>query len=299
VQTYLGAVSASLLRAPGVPTAVAVEEWLSRLDALLKQNRQSEIGTLQDWMEIAFGRDSAEQPRPLDLRVHTRLGDVYLTTRSYPRAVRQFELAREIAPRDIYVLRSLGRAYLETKDRDSAEAIIERIVELDAQALERNAECAALAARFQREGLRLKDAIAILGRALTHNPDSYYLANLQGEISLEAGDLEQATAAFHTALDILARLRETNIWTHATAANAAFVVGDDRRAIEQLKAVVATKPDADELAIVERGLRRLAAFLARGDERMASLAAVLHPQVTDVAAVAVSGIGSRLGAASS
>ena len=127
---YMAAVSAALLRAPGAPTAVAVDEWLSRLDALLKENRKSEVPYLQDWMEIAFGRQSATERRPIDLRVHTRLGEVYLGMRNYARAVQQFELARLIAPRDIYVLRSLGRAYLETKDKVSAGSIIDRIVEL-------------------------------------------------------------------------------------------------------------------------------------------------------------------------
>lgn len=276
-ETFLASVTQTLLRAPGVATSVAVEAWLSRLDALLKENRRSEIGYLQDWMEIAFGRDSPVESRPLDLRVHTRLGDVYLATRNYPRAVVQFELARSLAPRDIYILRSLGRAYLETQEPASADRMLQRIEELDGQAFLRNAECAALKARYLRESGRLADAVAVIGRALEQNPDSYYLANLHGEALLESGDVAQARVSFGKALTILSRLRETNIWTLATAANAAFVVGEDARVADQLKAILAQSPDADELATIEKGLRRLAPLLDQGDQRMAAFAAVLHP----------------------
>ncbi len=276
-QTFLASVTQTLLRAPGVATSVAVEAWMSRLEGLLKENRRSEVGYLQDWMEIAFGRNLPTEARPLDLRVHTRLGDVYLATRNYKRAVAQFELARQLAPRDIYILRSLGRAYLETMDPASADRMLQRIEELDAQAFLRNAECAALKARYLRENGRLADAVAVIGRALEQNPDSYYLANLHGEDLLESGDVAQAKISFAKALTILSRLRETNIWTLATAANASFVIGDDARAAEQLKAVVAQNPEADELATIEKGLRRLAPRLELGDQRMAMFAAVLHP----------------------
>jgi len=277
-QEFIDTVAAALLRAPGVPTSVAVEEWLSRLDALLKENRKSEVVHLQDWMEIAFGREAQSERRPLDLRVHTRLGEVYLATRNYPRAVQQLELARQLAPRDIYVLRSLGRAYLETQNYDGAQAAIDRITELDGDALTTSPECAALDARYLRERKRLPEAIAVLGDALAANPDSYYLANLHGEYSLEAGNREQAKASFGVARKIIERLREPNIWTNATAANAAFVVGDDDGAEKLLRAVMAKNPDADELATIERGLRRLAPLLEQGDHRMARFAAVLHPQ---------------------
>jgi len=229
-------------------------------------------------MEIAFGRQSPDERRPLDLRVHTRLGEVYLGQRDYPRAVGQFELARLMAPRDIYVLRSLGRAYLDVQEMARAGAVIDRIVELDENALSRNPECAALAARYHRENRQFDEAIGVLTVALKKNPDSYYLANLQGEICLQAGDRDQAKHSFGVALTILERVRDVNIWTHATAANAAFVVGDDARAVRSLHAVMALKPDAGQLATIEKGLRRLAAQLDDGDRRMAELADVLHPR---------------------
>jgi tetratricopeptide (TPR) repeat protein len=111
---YLQRVESALLNVPLLPTSVVIEEWRLRLDNVLKQQRMSEVEHLHAWMDIAFGRERQDQPQPLDLRIHSRLGELYLSAKKYARAIEQFELARQLAPRDIFVLRVLGKAYLAT-----------------------------------------------------------------------------------------------------------------------------------------------------------------------------------------
>jgi tetratricopeptide (TPR) repeat protein len=123
VDKYLAAVAESLMDAPSLATSVVIEEWRIRLDRLLDQNRQSEAEYLHDWMDIAFGRSRTGELQPLDLRIHSRLADLYLKARKYPRAIEQLQLARVLAPRDIFVLRTLGRAYLDSGDRTQAKAV--------------------------------------------------------------------------------------------------------------------------------------------------------------------------------
>ena len=171
IKTYLDKVSASLLKAPMMPSSTVIEEWRLRLDNLLKDNRQSEAEHLHDWMDVAFGRSRDNRPQPLDLRIHTRLADLYLKARKYPRGIQQLELACQLAPRDIFVLRTLGRAYLQNGDRDGAKAIIDRIEELDKTAFVHNTECAALAGRRDRETRNLQKADEVNEAALTANPD--------------------------------------------------------------------------------------------------------------------------------
>src|SRR5215467_2394380 len=151
VKTYLDRVSAAMMSAPMLPTSTVIEEWRLRLDKLLSDNRQSEAEYLHDWMDVAFGRTSDDQPQPLDLRIHTRLADLYLKAKKYKRGIAQLTLAQQLAPRDIFVLRTLGRAYLESDDGENAKTIIDRIEQLDKNAFVRNAECAALAGRWYRE----------------------------------------------------------------------------------------------------------------------------------------------------
>ena len=279
VEKYLAIVAESLMDAPALATSVVIEEWRIRLDQLLEQNRQSEAEYLQDWMDVAFGRSRTGQKQPLDLRIHSRLADLYLKAGKHARAIEQLQLARLLAPRDIYVLRTLGRAYLDSGERAEAKAVIDRIVRLDAEALGRNVECAALAARWYREEGNHAEAAGVLAKALEHNGDSYYLANLLGEAWLQAGDLEKSRAAFRRSLEIIQKLealRGTNVWTNASAANAAFVLGEDERAASLLRAASRLNPDSGSLASIERGLRGLATRLEKGEERVLFLIGALR-----------------------
>jgi tetratricopeptide (TPR) repeat protein len=119
----------------------------------------------------------------------------------------------------------------------------------------------------------------VLDKALDRNADSYYLANLLGEVWLEAGDVDKSRAAFQRSLAIISELekrRESNVWTQASAANAAFVLGEDDRAASLLKAAAGMDPDSGSLATIERGLRGLAARLDRGEERVMFLVGALR-----------------------
>ena len=274
LRVYLEKVQASLLNAPAVVSPAVLEEWRLRLDEVMKQNRPSEVAQLHDWMDIAFGRSARDRPQPLDLRIHARLADLYLKAGKTERAIEQLDLARQLAPRDIYVLRTLGRAYLQKGDGDAAKAIIDRMGELDKDAFVRNAECAALLGRWYRSVGNLAGAAGVYAKALDASPDSYYLANVLAEVQLEAGRKGEAADAFRRALRIIEGLRETNVWTHASAANAAFFLGEDGRAATHLEAARKKGLDADSLLSIERGLSGLAAHLEKGDARLREL--LLH-----------------------
>lgn len=276
IKTYLQKVDECLMNAPAVASTAVIEEWRLRLDDILKQNRASEVELFHDWMDISFGRDRRDRPTPLDLRIHSRLADLYLRAKKYDRAIEQLELSRQLAPRDIFVLRTLGRAHLASNKRKEAKDVIDRIASLDPEAFTNNAECAALAGRWYREGGDLPKAEEIYVAALDHDPDSYYLANLLAEVRLDAGKNEAAVDAYRRALTILRGLTEANIWTHATAANAAFALGDDGEAVQFLVKVRESNPDGDQLATIERGLRDLAAKVKDGASRLDVLLRTLH-----------------------
>jgi hypothetical protein len=72
------------------------------------------------------------------------------------------------------------------------------------------------------------------------------------------------------------RTCEKNIWTHATAANAAFFIGDDPRATEHLRAAAALRPDAGSIASIERGLTGLAGKVDKGADRVKVLLTALR-----------------------
>jgi tetratricopeptide (TPR) repeat protein len=269
VTEYLRQVDAALLNAPAVVAPAVVEEWCLRLDDLKRENRASEAEHLQNWMDLAFGSDG--RPRPLDLRIHSRLAALYMKARNHPRAIAQLKLARQLAPRDIFVLRQLGRALLDHGEHEQAREVLDRIEQLDKNAVVHNAECAALAARWHRSAGDLARADAVLAGALAANPRSYYLATVLAEVRAEDGRLDDAGRAYRQVLEIIDKLGEDSVWVRGSQANARFFLGEDEAALQLLGEIAARKPDAGTWASIERGLEEVAKRVPQGPARLLQL----------------------------
>jgi hypothetical protein len=74
VKAYLDRVEPILLRLPLAITEAAVQEWLGRLGELEKESRFSEATVMENWLDVAFGREAEDKQRPLEVRVNRRLG---------------------------------------------------------------------------------------------------------------------------------------------------------------------------------------------------------------------------------
>ena len=263
LQDYLKRINVALDSAPLMPTEAVVQEWTLRLDELRRQNRASEVRNLHEWLNIAFGRK--QEDIPLDIRIHRRLGELYLSSQDYQAAVVQFELARQLSPRDIFVWRELGRAYIGLKQREKVSDVILAIEKLDPQAFERNAECAALKGRWLRD----QDPAAardVYRKAFQNNATSYYLGDLLGQMQLQLGEKDDARATYGQVLAIINALSEQNLWTQATAANAAIVAGSDSVVVkDKLRQIRTYHPSPEDLRIVEGGLQRVQKALAIDD----------------------------------
>jgi tetratricopeptide (TPR) repeat protein len=280
LKKYLSAVEHALDNAPLVPTEAVVQEWILRLDDLRSQNRMSEVRSLHDWLNIAFGREQGD--KPLDVRLHRRLGELYLNASNYDEAIDQFELARQSSPRDILVLRELGRAYLGAAEKGSDKAnqktreIIEIIGKLDSDAFERNLECAALKGRWlrQRDPSAARD---IYQKAFQRNPKSYYAGDLLGQMQLQLKEIDAARNTYRQVLDVINSLGERNLWVQATAANAAIITNADPAIIrEKLAAIREFKPSPENLRTIEDGLRRIQESLGSDESALKDWVAALR-----------------------
>lgn len=258
IDEYVAKVALALRDAPLLPTEPVVQEWCLRLDDLRASGRKSEVGHVHDWLNVAFGRERGETERPLDFRIHRRLGDLYMSAGDAARAVTQYDLARSVAPRDLLILRQLGRAQLDNEQVEAAGETIAQIRRLDAAAFVHNVECAALLGRWHRERHELHEERDVYREALANAPDSYYLADLLGQTQLSLRDVEAARVAYRKASAALERVSDHNIWTHATAATAAIVNGDEQDGLAHLRCVRRDfNPGNDDLASIGRGLGRL------------------------------------------
>ncbi len=273
---FLQTVTGELRRMPSLVNEANVQDWLSRLSELEQGDRTSEIAGFERWMMLAFERpDDA-----IDVRLHRRLGELHLGRRDYARAVTQLDLARRAAPRDIYVLRPLGQAYMNhymaldatapEAERDGIKSkvhdVLAAIAELDPDAYRKTPEAAALRARFERRAMANPNgAAAIYQEALQHNPDSYYLADVCGQTWLELKEFEKAREVYQRAVEIIDRVKEVNVWTCATAATANLVLGQGDRTRENLAKLKSLGARPSELAAIARGLREVAGQLRLSD----------------------------------
>jgi tetratricopeptide (TPR) repeat protein len=263
---YRKRVRTAMLQVPVMPTEASIQEWLVRIQDLKDENRLSEVDQLRQWLEIAFGRDPDDQaPLPLDLRIHRSLGEVYRGARENRKAIEQFELARRLAPRDLFILRMLGLALLATKDYERSLEVMKQMEELDDRAFVRNAECAAMRGRWLREKGRDLEARDVYEAALDENPSSYYLADLLGQTKLALGDREGAQAAYATVQRILEEVDARNVWTLATSATAKLVQENEPGALEDLRAIRQERPTPATLESVERGLSGLRRSLGKDE----------------------------------
>jgi tetratricopeptide (TPR) repeat protein len=288
---YLDATFRAMLTSASLVNEPNVQDWLQRLDELVdSENVRAELPGFIRWMRLAFGSDDRNAPTPIDVRLHRKLGLLLLEQRQLDAAVEELELARRSAPRDIYVLRPLGEAYLKlyldadpgSEDREEEQRQIEvllGIIEgIDESAFVYQPDAAALLAKYLRKAQRrTESSIEVLRRALAVNPDSSYLADLLGQAQLEIGQIDDARRSYATALEIIERKPERGIWDHATAAAANVVLARPEHAVESVGQVVALAPNPSEQASIEQGLREIARHLQLSDDELAKLLVPLRP----------------------
>jgi len=260
LKSYFDKIDPILRTLPLPITEAAVQEWLGRLGQLERENRFSEAGVMENWLNVAFGRDESEdKQRPFDMRIHRLLGEMYSRSKQPADAARQFQLACKLAPRDIFLLRRLGKAYLDQGDRTNTKTVLDEIEALDKDAFKANSENAALKARYYQDGGNLTGARDVLAVAFENIPASYYLGDLLGQAYIKLGDTAKAKEVYLQVGRVLTDLREQNVWTYATRLSAAIVCEDDAAIAAALAKLSAVRPSRGELESIERGIRNLTA----------------------------------------
>ncbi|MCX4738118.1 toll/interleukin-1 receptor domain-containing protein [Streptomyces antibioticus] len=272
----LDASSEALRLSPLAPTEQIVNEWCARLDNLAENHRHSEVRQLHEWLLVAFGQDEEKGTKPIDIRIHRRLAQLYMAAAHYEEAAEQFELARRISPRDIFVMRSLGQAYLAQPSYADAARVISEIEKLDPHAFTKNAECAALKGRWYREQGQHTEAHEVYANAFQENPESYYLGNLLATAKLQLGDKNGAAEIYRRTINIIEQLPDRNFWVYATAANAAIVSGDDTSAVRYFAEIRKENPSEAEIESIEGGLNRLQPLIGITEEEMEKWKELLH-----------------------
>lgn len=260
---YTEAVAKALRSAPILLTEPMIADWLRRIDGA----DAADIPTLEQWVEIAFGRTGRHRDRMLDVRIHRRLGELYLAQKEYPSAVRQLGLARLASPRDLFVLRRLGHALLELADRQTGasrdqrlaevEALIRDIKGFDPDAMKTNVECAALEARYHRSTDDWERARDILESARKNNRSSNYLSALLAQAYLATGDTDKARRLYRDRVREIQKAGDTSFWSLSTIAEHAFLVADDALLAKTMNQMGRLNPTQEQRKTFIEGLERI------------------------------------------
>ena len=273
VPPYLKEVSRVLADTPPPLTESAIHEWLDRISYFERSDRRSEIHQLHRAMVNVFAPGDNAFKTPLDVRLHRRLGDIYLFAKRPVEASEQYELALRLYPRDIFLMHKLGLALLEAGEEASAEKILNSLLEIDADAIKWSTEVAGLKGRlfwhrYQRteaesDLLAARDAYA---EGLKHNEDSHYMADNVGQLSLLLGEEDRAREAFRRGLAALTKTDDRGYWAMATRASCHLGLGERTEGLAALRQVATLCPEPAVFDSIRRGLARLHKGLRGTDE---------------------------------
>ncbi|MCP4622899.1 MAG: TIR domain-containing protein [bacterium] len=278
IPTLLNAFRSGLQNTPPPISEGLIQEWCRRLDNLTAEGRFHEVRYLHRWIGFVFDgpprteEDQDKPPTPWDLRIHQRLGELYMKANQMSEAQQQFELASRLAPLDIFVLHKLGQTHLNQpgqSHKKDVRKVLDRILELDVEAFDWNAECAGLEGRYwKEEGGRLekneqteeaKKALEKSRQAyqkvLDNDERSYYTADNVGQLCLRLGDEAGARQAYEKANAAL-KHEPRNIWSLATRINVALAYKNDLDEAERLLAEIHSEnaPEFEKNSI-RKGLR--------------------------------------------
>src|SRR5262249_51811318 len=160
-------------------TESAVQDCLDRITYFERTDRRSEVRQLHRVLVNVFAPSGNSFATPLDVRLHRRLGDIYLFSKQSQEAKKQYELALRLSPRDIFLLHKLALALLESGDEPGAEAALARLLAIDPTATKWSTEIAGVKGRlfwqkYQRERVvsDLQTARDAYAEGLDSNADS-------------------------------------------------------------------------------------------------------------------------------
>jgi len=277
VPEYLENVARALAETPPPLTESAVHEWLDRITYFERTDRRSEVGHLHKAMVNVFAPGDNAFETPLDVRLHRRLGDIYLFSKQPQAAAKQYELALRLSPRDIFILHKKGVALLETGDEPGAQQVLDALLKIDPNATKWSTEIAGMKGRllwqkYQRGRAEsdLRGARDAYAEGLDCNLDSHYMADNVGQLSLLLGESEKAREAFQKGLAALQKTGDQGYWAVAAAASCHLGLGKRAEGLAALRRVSALRPRPEPAALdsIQRGLVRLHGGLGGTEEEL-------------------------------
>jgi hypothetical protein len=201
-----------------------VQEWLSRLDLELAADNAQYIHSARRWINIAFlgAGKAGEMGSPIDFRIHIRLATGFRLLKDWESAKSQLELAKLLSPRDMMVLRELGRTELELGQPKAALGYLKEMKDLDESVFEGDPEAFNLHVRILITNSDWPGAYEQLKTAGALLAQDTYVANMLAIASLKVEGPESAQKYFRKLKDLEKKQVGKNVWSLGNRVNAAL-----------------------------------------------------------------------------
>ncbi|MCE5299776.1 MAG: tetratricopeptide repeat protein [Spirochaetia bacterium] len=122
----------------------------------------------------------------------------YADKNEHEKAIKEFENALKISPRDEDTMFNLGLVYIDEKEYGFAYDIFKKIININPHHIEAFNN---LGLVFARKG-KYSDAVFVYEKGIEYNPDAAILYNNLGNVCYDSGNFEKALAMFKKACEL-------------------------------------------------------------------------------------------------
>jgi tetratricopeptide (TPR) repeat protein len=240
-----------------------IKVWHKQFEDYVQAGRIKELNTQRQLMYVSLGK-------PVDLAIHTMLGQILLKHEDFQAALEELNHALEFTPNDVFLLYQKALTLAELHEFILARQIIDTIVSMDIK-LDKNVEIAALQGRIYRELWRettndpadLEKAFQAYYKAYQANKMSYYAGINTAELAFIKGDEAFAAKTFREVLEICQQFQSqkaVSYWVDFSSGEAYLGLGEIDTALADYKQGLKRNPAPGprELSSALGGILRLA-----------------------------------------
>jgi tetratricopeptide (TPR) repeat protein len=212
---------------------------------------QAYFATGQKAKAIEIARSLSSKDRN-DLQLHFTLGVVLASQKQYSMAVQEFELADALKPGTFEILHNLGEAELRAGNRERAEGVLTRALELQPDSAN---TLFLLGKTYADEGKDVQ-ALEVLTRAHQLAPQNTDVIFLLSRLSMKQSYFEDAIQLLEQGVRIAPRRADL----HAALGESYFMAGNVTKALQEFTELIRLDPSASSYAFMGLCYRHLGRF---------------------------------------
>jgi hypothetical protein len=255
VGAFIGGAQDDLRYTPIQHDEGVTQEWLARLDAARLRNDDRWIVAAKRWINVAFlGANSGDahiKGEVIDFRIHTRIADAHRRLGEWEGVIEQLQLAAQLSPNDLVVLRDLGRAQRSLKRTSDLERTMQDMQVLDPEIFKKDREGVAMRCAYFSN---LENWVAVTTLLSDADPaivsQDPYLANWYAVATMKVRGATASAPLFVQLKELLERSGK-GFWDDATMVNALLAL-DDPDVESKLRRLELPKRTNDEVESATR-----------------------------------------------